>query len=304
MPTILYMLRIPNLLIIAFTFLLLRYLVFLPVYTAFDLEAGMGELNFVLMVTATILIAAAGYLSNDYFDVETDGVNKPEKQYIGKKITPGSTLALSLVLSFAAVTLAVFLTFKIGSWIPAGLLLFALFVTWWYAILLKKSFLWGNIAVSCMSAGTIAMAWIIEKQCSEIPQVLTSIITNVIAGLSVFAFLLSLMREIVKDIEDMEGDKLIGCHSVPLVKGIPFTTKLLQTLAAITFLFLFIAQVQLYQYSRYVAVLWLFVFVEIPMGYFLFKLYKSKSKIDFHELSSLLKWIMLGGMGSIIAGQI
>ena len=304
MPAILYMLRIPNLLIIALTFLLLRYLVFLPVYTAFDLDAGMGELNFVLMVTATILIAAAGYLSNDYFDVETDGVNKPEKQYIGKKITPGSTLALSLVLSFAAVTLAVFLTFKIGSWIPASLLLFALFVTWWYAILLKKSFLWGNIAVSCMSAGTIAMAWIIEKQCSEIPQVLTSIITNVIAGISVFAFLLSLMREIVKDIEDMEGDKLIGCHSVPLVKGIPFTTKLLQTLAAITFLFLFIAQVQLYQYSRYVAVLWLFVFVEIPMGYFLFKLYKAQSKIDFHELSSLLKWIMLGGMGSIIAGQI
>lgn len=304
MPAILYMLRIPNLLIIAFTFLLLRYLVFLSFYSAFDLEAGMGSLDFLLMVTATILIAAAGYLSNDYFDIETDSVNKPEKQHIGTKISQGSTLALSLLLSFAAMLLTVFLAFKIGSWIPAGLLLFALFVTWWYAMLLKKSFLWGNIAVSCMSAGTIAMAWIIEKQCSQIPQALSSIITNVIVGISVFAFLLSLMREIVKDIEDMEGDKVIGCHSVPLVKGISFTTKLLQTLAAVTFLFLLIAQVQLYQYSRYFAMLWLFVFVEIPIGYFLFKLNKAQSKIEFHKLSSLLKWIMLGGMGSIIAGQI
>jgi 4-hydroxybenzoate polyprenyltransferase len=264
----------------------------------------MGGLDFLLMVTATILIAAAGYLSNDYFDIETDSVNKPEKQYIGKKISSGSTLALSLVLSFTAAILAVFLAFKIGSLISAGLLLFALFVTWWYAILLKKSFLWGNIAVSCMSAGTIAMAWIIEKQCSEIPQALSAIITKVIVGISVFAFLLSLMREIVKDMEDIKGDKLIGCHSVPLVRGVEFTKKLLQTLAAITFVFLFIAQVQLYQYSRYVAVLWLFVFVEMPLAYFAHKLGKAVSKQDFHKLSSLLKWIMLGGMGSIIAGQI
>jgi len=297
------MLRIPNLLIIAFTFLLLRYLVFLPVYTAFDLEAGMGELNFLLMVTSTLLIAAAGYLSNDYFDIETDSINKPEKQHIGRGISAGSALAFSFVLSFVAVILAVFLTINIGSWIPASLLLFALFVSWWYAILLKKSFLWGNIAVSCMSAGTIAMAWLIEKQSSEVPQIASAIITSLIVGISLFAFLLSLMREIVKDIEDMDGDKLIGCQSVPLVKGIPFTTKLLYTFAAITFLFLLIAQFQLYQYSRFFAAIWLMVCVEIPLIYFILELRKAGTKQEFHKLSSLLKWIMLGGMSSIIAGQ-
>ena len=303
MRSILYMLRIPNLMIIAITFLLLRYLVFVPVYSAFSIDAGMGEVNFLLMVTATILIAATGYISNDYFDIETDSINKPEKQHIGKNISSGSAMAIALVLSFFSVVLSVILTLNIESWIPASLLLFALFVTWWYAILLKKSFLWGNVAVSCMSAGTIAMAWLIEKQCSEVPEVPSQFITSIIIGISIFAFFLSLMREIVKDIEDMDGDKLIDCHSVPLTKGIPFTSKLLHTLTALTFSFLLIAQIELYQYFRFFTVIWLFICVEIPLAYFMVKLNKAETKLEFHKLSSLLKWIMLGGMGSIIAGQ-
>ena len=83
MRTIFSMLRVPNLLIIALTFLLLRYLVFIPVYSGFSINPGMGSLHYMLMITATLLIAAAGYISNDYFDVITDRFNKPDKQYIG-----------------------------------------------------------------------------------------------------------------------------------------------------------------------------------------------------------------------------
>ncbi len=303
MRTFLKMLRIPNLLMIALTFMLLRYLVFIPVYRIYHAVPQMGSLNFMLMVIATMMIAAAGYMSNDYFDVVTDRVNKPEKLYIGKQLSAGSAFAASLLLSIMAAVLACGLSWMMKSGLPAFLLLLALAVAWWYAIHLKKSLLWGNLAVSCMTAGTIAMAWLIEKQASSLPAEPSGIITAIIVAVSIFAFLLSLLREIVKDMEDMEGDSLIECRSLPIVKGIAFTKKTLTVIASVTFVLLISAQLILLSFSGLVAAAWLLLGVEVPLTWFLYLLRKAKIKSDFHTLSTLLKWIMLGGIGSMVAGQ-
>jgi 4-hydroxybenzoate polyprenyltransferase len=303
MRTIFNMLRVPNLLIIAFTFLMLRYLVFIPVYSFFSMIPGMGSLQYLLMITATILIAAAGYISNDYFDVVTDRINKPEKQYIGKQISPGSTLATALLLSFVAIILSTWLTLVIRSWMPAILLLVALVVVWWYAIRLKKSYLWGNIAVACMSAGTVAMAWILEMQCLQIPPETSGVITRIVASISIFAFLLTLLREILKDVEDIEGDRLIQCNSLPIVKGISFTKSTLFVITAITIILLVITQINLFQYHKFISVLWLLICVEIPLIWFVIALNKSQIKTEYHKLSTLLKLIMLTGILTLVAGQ-
>jgi len=303
MRTIFNILRVPNLIIIALTFLLLRYLVFLPVYSFYSVKAGMGSLHYLLMITATILIAAAGYISNDYFDVATDRINKPGKQYVNIKIPAGSVLSMALVLSLLAIILAIALSISIKSSLPALLLLFALAVAWWYAMKLKKSLMWGNIAVACMSAGTIAMAWLIENQYSHIGDEPSRIITGIITAITVFAFLLSLLREIIKDLEDIEGDKLINCRSLPIVKGIPFTKTIVLMLSEITLILLLISQLYLLEFSKYAAALWVLIGVEIPLILFLVKLKKADEKFDFHKLSQILKWIMLGGMGTIVAGQ-
>ena len=303
MRTIFNMLRVPNLLIIAFTFLMLRYLVFIPVYNSFSMIPGMGSLQYFLMIMATILIAAAGYISNDYFDVITDQVNKPEKQYIGKQISPGSALAVALLLSFFAIILSTWLSWIVGSWMPATLLLIALVVVWWYAVQLKKSYLWGNIAVASMSAGTIAMAWLLEMQCSQIPSETSWIITRIVAAISIFAFLLTLLREILKDVEDIEGDRLIHCKSLPIIKGIAFTKSALFAITAITIILLIITQVYLSQYQRFIAVVWLLICVEIPLIWFATTLQKSKRKTEYHKLSTLLKLIMLTGILTLVAGQ-
>ncbi len=303
MRTIYNMLRVPNLLIIAFTFLMLWYLVFIPVYSSYSISPGMSSLNFIILIVASVIIAAAGYISNDYFDVITDRVNKPGKQYIGKQITPGSALSTALLLSLISALLSLWLTWKIKSGLPATLLLSALIVVWWYAIRLKKSFVWGNMAVASMSAGTIAMAWIIEKQCVIIPAEPSGIITLIVTAISIFAFMLSLLREIVKDIEDVEGDKLIGCKSLPIIKGISFTKNIVLVITAVTFVLLIISQVYLFQFQKYVAVIWLLLFAEIPIIWFTFKIRNSQSKADFHKLSSLVKWIMLGGILTMVAGQ-
>jgi 4-hydroxybenzoate polyprenyltransferase len=298
------MLRVLNLLMIACTFLLLRYLIFIPVYGFYSLNAGMGSLHYLLMITATILIAGAGYISNDYFDVVADRINKPGKDYIGIKIQAGSVLAIALIMSFFAMIVAIALTISIQSPVPAFILLLALAVAWWYAIKLKRSFIWGNVAVACMSAGTIAMAWIIEYQFSQVPDEAFRIVTGIIAAISIFAFLLSLMREIVKDIEDIEGDSLIKCKSLPIVKGIPFTKTVVLMLSGITLVLLLISQFYLLEYLKYAAVMWLFIGVEIPLIFFLPALKNADGKADLHKLSTMLKWIMLGGMGTIVAGQL
>jgi len=303
MRTIFNILRVPNLLIIALTFLLLRYLVFLPVYNTYSLNAGMGSLQYLLMITATILIAAAGYISNDYFDVATDRINKPGKQYIGIKIAPASALAMALVLSLFAIIFAIALAISVQNLLPAALLLLALAVAWWYAIRLKKSLVLGNIAVACMSAGTIAMAWLIEDQYSHIGDEPFRIITGIITAITFFAFILSLMREIVKDLEDIEGDKLISCRSLPIVKGISYTKTLVLLLSAITLILMLIAQFYLLEFLKYPAAIWLLISGEIPVILFMLKLKKADKKQDFHNLSRMLKWIMLGGMGTIVAGQ-
>lgn len=303
MRTIVNMLRVPNLLIIALTFLLLRYLVFIPVYSAYSVIAGMGSLHYLLMITATILIAAAGYISNDCFDVATDRINKPEKLYIGIRIPTGSALAMALILSFFAIILTIALSVFIRSLVPAALLLCALAIAWWYALKLKKSLLWGNIAVAGMSAGTVAMAWIIELQITQVPAGPFKIITGIIAAISIFAFLLSLMREIIKDVEDIEGDSLIKCRSMPIVKGILFTKALVLMLSLFTLVLLLIAQLILLESSIYLAAIWLLICVEIPLIFFLAALKKADKKADFHKLSTTLKWIMLGGIATIVAGQ-
>ncbi|MFA5971710.1 MAG: geranylgeranylglycerol-phosphate geranylgeranyltransferase [Lentimicrobiaceae bacterium] len=303
MRTIFTMLRVPNLLIIALTFLLLRYFVFIPVYGFYSIVAGMGSLLYLLMITSTILIAVAGYISNDYFDVITDRVNKPDGQYIGIHITAGTALSTSILFSFLALVLGIWLTLLMQSWLPAILLFIALTVAWWYALKLKKSLLWGNIAVAGMSAGTIAMAWLIEYQYSRVSDEPFRIITYIIVAISIVAFLLSLLREIVKDVEDIEGDRLINCRSLPIIKGIPFTKMLLLIFTLTTLLFLIIAQIYLMQFSRIFAALWLLICVEIPLIYFIKSLKTAQVKADYHKLSTMLKWIMLGGIGSIIAGQ-
>jgi 4-hydroxybenzoate polyprenyltransferase len=298
------MFRLPNLVIIALTFFLLRYFVFIPFYTSDFLTPSLSDLHYSILVFITILIAAAGYIANDFFDVATDRINKPQKLYIGKQIAAGSAFATAMLLSLVAVILSIWIAVILKSVLAALLLLTALVVAWWYAIRLKRSFLWGNVAVSCMSAGTIAMAWLLEKQYSQLPADASMKISGIIAAISIFAFLLSLMREIVKDMEDMEGDKLIRSHSLPIVKGVKFTRILLVWVSALTLVLLISAQLALLQFAKLWMTLWLMATVEIPLIYFILVLRKANTKTDFHKLSSLLKWIMLGGILSIVAGQI
>jgi len=147
------------------------------------------------------------------------------------------------------------------------------------------------------------MAWISEIQVQQLDGS-TATTSLIVFGVSLFALLLTLIREIVKDTEDIEGDMLMKCKSLPIIKGIPTTRKVLVLLVIFTLFLLILAQIELIKNSFQLVAAWLFLFVELPLIGFIIKLKKAVEKADFHQLSVLVKWTMLGGISSLFISQV
>jgi len=174
---------------------------------------------------------------------------------------------------------------------------------WWYAMRLKKTMVWGNLAVSFMSSLTIGMAWFYEwillKQTGAYDAVVRPV-TEITAGIVVFAFSLTFIREVIKDMEDVEGDLPFGCRSLPIRLGIPATKRILLVITIVLLALLLTAQYFLYQRQIFLVVYWLIPAVEIPLLLFLYRMASAASPIQYHRLSSMLKWIMVGGISSML----
>jgi len=304
MLNIIRLIRLPNLLIIALTLYCFRYLVALPYYSIAGAGFQMDEISFALMVTVTMLIAVAGYLINDHYDREIDKINRPGRPSVSGSLPAASLPAMASLFSIASLAGMILLSIRMSSVIPALVLCTALITVWWYAMHLKKSLLWGNLAVAFMSSLTLGMAWLFEWMLM-VRAATVSVDLNAISliafGITVFAFLLSLIREIIKDLEDLEGDRMFGCRSIPIVKGIRFTIRLVVILSMILFILLLVSQIYLIRHGMPVVAWWLAFAVEIPSGFFLYYLLHATARQDYHRLSSLLKWIMVGGIASMAA---
>lgn len=298
--------RLPNIIIILFNLLLLRYWVVIPL-TAFYSNADLLSVaDFLLLAYSISITAVIGYLCNDYYDYEIDLINKPAKVYINKTISRKQILLILKFLNGLASLTFVLLAYMTNAYLPFVLLIVALAVVWWYAARLKKSFLWGNIAVACMSAFTIPLYFIAEGVVYLHPINISSsaLIQNpilwVMIAFTSFAFLLSLIREIVKDMEDVEGDKKMNCITLPIKKGSKLAKRLIILFSILTVLLLLCTITVLYNYSFTLACIWLIAAVLLPLLFFIEKLRRAEHRHEYHSLSNLLKIIMLGGILTIL----
>ena len=302
MRAIIKQIRLPNLVIIAVTLYAFRYLVVKPYYRMSGTDFQMDTMSFGLMVAITMLIAVIGYLSNDYFDAGIDQINHPERVPINRKVKERTLITTAFLLSLVCVAGITILSIRLGSGLVAFVLLLALFTVWWYARILKRSFIWGNLAVSLMSSLTLGMAWFFEwikLNSGGFHLYETKPITLISLGICFFAFILSLIREIVKDIEDMEGDEQFGCRSMPIIKGVPFAKKFTRVLSVLLLASLIYSQYWLIKQNFQLVVIWLVPAVEIPLLLFLFRLNNAFTTNEFHKISRSLKWIMVGGIASM-----
>ena len=289
----LQLIRYKNLLMIAFVQVLFSVvLAFNQGYfsTTFDIVI------FFLLIQTTVLLAAAGNIINDFFDIEIDKINKPNKVLVGKVISGKSTLIIYYILNFFGIISGIGLAYFHDKIIYGLLFILISILLYYYSKYLKKIALLGNFIVSIFIALSIVLVYVFSPfDKLRFQMVNFNYLTIFIYAL--LAFLLNFIREIVKDIEDVDGDYSQGMKTLPILIGKKRTQIILFYLSFIPF----IAIILLISISKHtILIIYSLVFLIIPLGYFMYKIKDSKSKKEIHKLSTLLKIIMLLGILSII----
>lgn len=179
------------------------------------------NMDFILLVFSTVLIAAAGNIINDYFDIRIDRINKPEKIIVGKYVKKRVAMLVHILFNTVAVAIGCYLAFRYENPVPLIVHVITTTLLWMYSLYMKKKFLTGNIAVAVMTALIPLLTIWFDK---SIYGMLYSAkdwdyVKNVVYVFSYFAFITTLIREIQKDYADQKGDEAYGCKTVPVIMG-------------------------------------------------------------------------------------
>jgi 4-hydroxybenzoate polyprenyltransferase len=266
------LIRIQNLLIIWATHYFSAFFLFNNIST----KALILDINVHLMGFIAVFSAAAGYIINDYFDIKIDSINKPKKVIIGRFITRRWALFWHYLFVFIALFLSIFISIKLFF-----IVAFIQFLLWIYALKLKRVPFVGNFVVALLTASVIAILAFYFQYISE--RILVFI---------AFAFTSNIIREIVKDIEDIKGDKKENCKTLPIVLGINQTKWIMAF-----FIVLFLCQLGwLVFIAKTIKIAVLALCFALFLLIYSIKMVKADNKADFHELSTYAKWLMLGGL--------
>lgn len=271
------------------------------------MKVNLGEeahVLFYLLVAASVCIAGAGYIINDYFDLSIDAVNKPQKIVIDRVIKRRWAIVWHWILSGIGLLLSFYICYKIGSWIIGLANVLAVFLLWFYSTTFKRKLLSGNIIIAALTAWVIVVVYFFCGAHISIWRLETGStsarffkFTVLYAG---FAFIVSLIREVIKDIEDKEGDARYGCKTMPIVWGVPTSKVFTAVWLVVCIAALAIVQLYAWQLGWWIISVYSIVCVILPLLYILRNLYKAVTPADFHRLSSIVKLVMLAGILSML----
>jgi len=295
------MIRLPNLVFIALTQVLFQLCIYYPLYKG-NIPAH-DTRNFILLVFASLFIAAAGYIINDYFDINIDEVNKPQRMVVDKFISRRWAIAWHFILSTTAILLTVLALPVFQKWYLILANIFCVALLWFYSTTFKRKLLIGNIAIALLTAWTILIIFFSKVSPTDAfgssfpgqPKLFR--FAFLYAG---FAFIISLIREAIKDIEDMPGDEKYGCRTMPIVWGVNATKVYIAVWMIILIAILVVIQVYVLQFRWWWAVVYCILLIILPLLYIFEKIFKAFSVQDFHKLSSWTKLVMLTGILSMI----
>lgn len=291
------LIRAKNLLIIAFT----QYLVYWSLITPYGIPTALNPLQFFFLVLSTVLVAAGGYVINDYMDVKTDEINHGEV-IVGAIIKRRAAIAWHLGLTGAGITLGMYLVFVLNLWYLAIFHIFPAWFLWFYSATLKRQFLIGNLMVSAFIAGvvlTVGMHQILPVLNSQYIGTQRSLFM-IICGYALFAFLANLIREIIKDLEDVPGDSAQGFKTMAIQIGETGTKVLLSSLIAAMLALVGVVSYKLLRTATG-PLLYTMALVVLPSVLLLYQVLMAKSPADYGRASTLTKIIMLFGILSMWA---
>lgn len=302
------LIRWQNLVFIAMTQCLFYCFIIFPELskTSYFYQTGAFSISLMLwLVLASMMIAAAGYIINDYFDINIDEVNKPEKMVVQKFISRRHAILLHLTFTFIGLLITGFVAWRTSIFIFIGNVICAILL-WAYSTNFKRRLLSGNVMIAALTAWTILVLYISLNGYSDhfqndfiIRQTMQKILRYVLiyAG---FAFIVSLIREVVKDMEDVEGDRRYQCNTMPIAWGIHTSKVFTGVWIVVLFSAIIIIQLYVLQKGWWVSVLYCGAFILTPMMVFSKKLFIAKDKEQFAEISKWIKVVMLTGILSLV----
>ena len=299
------MIRYPNLVFIALTQTLFYFQIIVPYLKKNGQPSQLlQETDFFLLLVSSVLIAAAGYIINDYFDIQIDNVNKPERLIVGKLIKRRWAMLLHLVFSLVGLFLTAVVAMHLNNLLLLAINFLSVLLLLLYSSTFKKRLLIGNIIISVLTAWVVGVLFIAEIRLNDaaymhIKQAALGSLYKVTLVYAGFAFIVSLIREVVKDMEDMEGDRKFGCKTMPISWGIPstkiFVAVWIFVLVGLFAAIAFYAMLNSWSWPFYV----LSFAMIIQFYYMLKKLYYAQSATDFANISKSLKLVMLVGILSM-----
>ena len=301
--------RWTNLLIIAMMMCLVNYSLMSSLYVSEIIGVVPSPSAFLLLVISLVFIVAGGYVINDYFDVEIDKINKPNKLIAGNVFTNKeikffykSLTFIGLMAGLASSIIlmgAKFITLFAILSLLAGLL-------YSYSSVYKKKFLIGNLIVSVSVAFAVFLPWLFEvlhlSDNALILSVCKEMVMNILSFVLIytaFAFLTTLIREIVKDAEDYNGDSVTNCRTIPVVCGMMRTKIIVGVLSFVLYVFLAYFHLVLVRLQADMAI-YIMIIAETLAMMLLPILFNIKEFTDFHKLSTVLNVIMVVGMLTMI----
>lgn len=298
--------RYKNLLFVVLIQWLIYYAIITPILNKYGLTPIMPTTYFWLIVMATVLITAGSYVVNDYFDIKIDQINRPESVIVGNTISKKAAMNIYRILTALGVLVGLIVSFILKNSSLGFIFIVVPGMMWFYSSSYKRQFLVGNIIVALCCALSVLVVLVAESgfltayygDLIRQTPVLQELFRWV-SGYAAFAFALTLIREIVKDIEDLEGDRQMECRTLPIVWGEKKALITASVLLGVCTFTVFVID-------------WLFI--EMPKGSLFLDLlspanifiiffaifltvgWSSKSKQRYSRLSLILKLLMFIGI--------
>jgi len=298
------LIRWPNLVFIALTQVLFRFFVLHFVYGVAPTGAVPTRLPpplFWSLVLASVCIAAGGYIINDYFDVNIDLINKPDRLILERFIKRRWAIVWHSFLSVAGFLISCVVGYKLRNFYIPVVNFIAIAALWLYSTTFKKKLLIGNVIIALLTAWVILVLtfseYRLDRISSDVHWKRLIKMSVIYAG---FAFIISLVREVIKDMEDMTGDAKYGCTTMPIVWGIRVSKVFAAVWIVVVIGIVAVLQFYVFQSGWWLSAVYSLATIIVPLLWILRQLYRAQSSKDFHGLSSAVKWVMFAGILSMV----
>lgn len=292
------LIRYQNLLLLALMQLIFRF----GYLEIINIPLSLFYWQYALLVGATVLIAAGGYVINDIFDQETDLENKTNNVIIGKYISESKAYTIYAALTISGVACGFILANSVSH--PNFAVIFVLIATllYFYASSLKQIAVLGNVTVALLLAFSVLIIGVFDifPNTFDVNRQQMSLAFSILWDYAKFAFIVNLAREIIKDIEDIKGDNNQGIRTLPVIIGINKTAKIASVLLFLTAVYIFYyISVNLMENELYVSISYLLALVIAPIIFVAILIWNAKDSEQFTWASKILKWVIFFGILSV-----